>query len=56
MRKPAVYSNSRKKYTYSIWRKAEFRNVKVDGTGNCHHGLKTEKVTIFVVCLFTSEN
>lgn len=56
MRKPAVYSNTRKKYTYSIWRNAEFNDVKVGGTGDYYHGLKGQKITIFLVCLITSEN
>jgi hypothetical protein len=58
MGKPAIYSNTRKKqtYTYSTWRNAEFHNVKVGGKSIYHHGLKGQNITIFVVCYITLEN
>jgi len=57
MGKPAVFSNTlRKTYTYSTWRNAELHKVKVGGKCIYHHGLMGQKMTIFVVCLITSEN
>ena len=45
----------KKTYTYSTWRNAEFRNVKVGGTGIYHYGLKGQNMTIFYVRHYIGE-